>query len=455
MIQVLNKPLQSLIGYGITDVTSENDAEQMRLINGISLMGVPVCLLYGFVFGFTGFYFFSIIAFLGTPMFALPLLLNKWFGTRVGSNFLSFFAPAYFCLISVICGPECGFYLGFIILAMPAIFFYQSNRSKLFSISIALFFALLSFLISAHVAPYAKIPYSRIIYYANFVEVFVLCLLVIYLFQNALEESRTQIREKHKQIQDSIQYAKRIQNAILPADSYIQQYVKDYFLLYKPKDIVAGDFYWLEVQNNTVYFAAADCTGHGVPGAMVSVVCYNALNRAVREFGLTETGQILDKVTDLILETFEKSLTDVKDGMDISLLAIKYNKSLTENTNNSIKSIQWSGANNPLWYFKEHEHFLINADKQPVGKSYDKKPFTTHTVEYKVGMRLYLITDGFADQFGGPAGKKLMRKQLLNKLNEINSFEMNVQKSELENMLHEWQGKRSQVDDITVIGLKL
>jgi hypothetical protein len=146
------------------------------------------------------------------------------------------------------------------------------------------------------------------------------------------------VEEKNRDITDSITYAKRIQQAILPSEKTINESLKDSYIFYKPKDIVAGDFYWLEKINDTVFIAAADCTGHGVPGAMVSVVCSNALNRAIKEFGLTEPSKILDKVRELVIETFEKSESEVRDGMDISLCAI----------NNITHQVTWSGANNSL-----------------------------------------------------------------------------------------------------------
>eukprot|EP01136_Pigoraptor_vietnamica_P016106 Opistho-1_new@59854 len=142
-----------------------------------------------------------------------------------------------------------------------------------------------------------------------------------------LKESHEIITERNKDITDSINYAKRIQSAILPPTHFIDNFLKDYFILYKPKDIVAGDFYWAEHIGDHFFIAVADCTGHGVPGAMVSVVCSNALNRAVKEFDLTDPGKILDKTTDLVLETFEKSNEEVKDGMDISLLTVGFSAS--------------------------------------------------------------------------------------------------------------------------------
>lgn len=287
-----------------------------------------------------------------------------------------------------------------------------------------------------------------------------------------IQHQKQIVDEKNKEIIDSITYSKRLQDAILPPLMQIKEQFPDSFILYKPKDIVAGDFYWMEVVNGspvpgkfmesetvnspgqagkTVFIAVADCTGHGVPGAMVSVVCSNALNRAVKEFGLTETGRILDKVTDLVLETFEKSIPDVKDGMDISLLSIRYD---TGNAR-QIAEIKWSGANNPLWYFAGNRFHEIKADKQPVGKYDNRKSFITHNIGYIQGTVFYLFTDGFPDQFGGPKGKKFKYRQLEEILSTRKDLLLEEQEKILDKTFYEWKGGLEQVDDITVIGIKV
>jgi serine phosphatase RsbU (regulator of sigma subunit) len=252
--------------------------------------------------------------------------------------------------------------------------------------------------------------------------------------------------------------------------------------LYKPKDIVAGDFYWMwseatsrplvagestslnfsrgrdfeqsqpdmpsplgEGKDEVILIAAADCTGHGVPGALVSVVCSNALNRTVKEFKITEPGKILDKVRELVLETFEKSDGNIQDGMDISIAAI----------NIKTKELQWSGANNPLWYIQRNELIEVPADKQPIGKYYNSKPFTTHTLQLQKGDALYLFTDGYADQFGGEKGKKFKYKQLQQLIVDNGRVIMKEQKAILERSLEQWMGELEQVDDILVIGIRI
>ncbi len=253
------------------------------------------------------------------------------------------------------------------------------------------------------------------------------------------------IQEKQNEILESITYAKRLQQAILPPTDFINKYLNNNFILYVPKDIVAGDFYWAEIIGEHFFIASADSTGHGVPGAMVSVVCSNCLNRAIKEFKVTETGKILDKTRELVLETFEKSAEEVKDGMDISLLSI----------NTKTKRVFWSGANNPLWYIQNNELKEIKGDKQPIGKTDYPKSFTTHQIEVKESTTFYLFTDGLADQFGGPKGKKFKYKQFEDLLISNCTKTMNEQFHQINQQFISWKGNLEQVDDICIIGIKI
>nr|MBA3971090.1 SpoIIE family protein phosphatase [Bacteroidota bacterium] len=260
-----------------------------------------------------------------------------------------------------------------------------------------------------------------------------------------IELQKDLVEEKQKEIVDSMKYAKRLQEAILPPTNLVRQHLPESFVFYKPKDIVAGDFYWMEVVNDLVLIAAGDCTGHGVPGAMVSVVCSNALNRAVLEFGLTEPGKILDKTRELVLETFAKSDQEVKDGMDISLVAI--NKATTE--------IKWAGANNPLWYIANNEVQEIKPDKQAIGKTERPQPFATHSVPMQKGDTLFLFTDGYADQFGGDKGKKIKSKPLKEMLAKNSVLPIDEQKEKLEVAFDTWKSNLEQVDDVCIIGVRI
>ncbi|MBK7667951.1 MAG: SpoIIE family protein phosphatase [Sphingobacteriaceae bacterium] len=262
---------------------------------------------------------------------------------------------------------------------------------------------------------------------------------------NEIIEKKNIIEEKQKEILDSISYAKRLQEAILPPIDSLNKYFESAFIYYKPKDIVAGDFYWMENRNDYTFIAAADCTGHGVPGAMVSVVCSNALNRAVLEFNITDPGKILDKTRDLVLETFSKSDKDVRDGMDISLVAI----------NNKTKELKWAGSNNRLWYTQDGKMAEITANKQPIGKTEAPTPFTTHTIQLQKNSSLFLFTDGYADQFGGPKGKKFKYKELQSILLQNATLSSSEQSEKLNSAFVNWKGNLEQVDDVCVIGLRV
>lgn len=310
----------------------------------------------------------------------------------------------------------------------------------------------------------AELNRQKVIRYAFTIGFALVLILVIVVFKNLqqnkkknriitaqkkeVEHQKELVEEKNKEITDSITYAKRLQEAILPPVKLVEQVFPESFVLYIPKDIIAGDFYWMEHSGDFTFIAAADSTGHGVPGAMVSVVCSNALNRAVKEFKLTEPGLVLDKARELVLDTFSKSEGDVKDGMDISLLCI----------NRKQQIITWAGANNPLWFISPdntNELKEIKPNKQPIGKTDNPLPFTTHSIPYQQGTIIYLITDGYADQFGGPKGKKYKYKQLEDLIVANQNKPLPEQKTMLANSFADWKKEYEQVDDVTLLGLKV
>jgi serine phosphatase RsbU (regulator of sigma subunit) len=261
-----------------------------------------------------------------------------------------------------------------------------------------------------------------------------------------IQKQKEIVEEKNKEILDSIQYAKRLQDAILPTRKLVKSYFVESFVLYEPKDIVSGDFYWMEAKDGLTMFAAADCTGHGVPGAMVSVVCANALNKAVNELSLTDPGSILNATRDIVVETYTKTGADVQDGMDISICVYNLDR----------KELLWAGANNPLWIIRKDqpEVDVIKADKQPIGKFGKSVPFTTHKVNINEGDTIYLFSDGFADQFGGEYGKKMKPVKFKELLIENQQKNLDQQKKELFKAFKQWKGDLDQIDDVCVIGVR-
>lgn len=260
------------------------------------------------------------------------------------------------------------------------------------------------------------------------------------------------IEQKNTEIVQSIDYAKRIQKTILPGAKALKESFPKHFVFYRPKDIVAGDFYWMHVKEKKIFFAVCDSTGHGVPGALVSLVCNQALNRAVAEFDLEQPAQILDKVNEMVIEAFSgNEHEDVNDGMDASFLMVDF-----EN-----KRIEWAGANNPLWILdkkgKAPQLSEIKGNKQPIGKYDFIKPFTNHQMPLIKGNNYYLFSDGFVDQFGGPntnsGGKKFSPKKLRELILSLSGLDINNQEQKFENAFLEWKGEMEQIDDVLVAGV--
>ena len=262
-----------------------------------------------------------------------------------------------------------------------------------------------------------------------------------------LNHQKEMVEEKNKEIVDSINYALRLQKAILPTASKVKAALPDSFVLFKPKDIVSGDFYWMYEHDEQVLIAAVDCTGHGVPGAMVSVVGANSLDRCVKEFKLQEPNKILDKLCDMVIETFESSDHEVKDGMDITLCSV----------NLKTRKIKYAGAHNPLWIVKHDSLEVVEtkADKQPIGKFDYRKDFTNHEIQLEKGDCIYMFSDGYADQFGGPGGKKFKYKSLMSVLQNIHHKSMHEQHEILNEEFETWRGTLEQIDDVCVIGIRV
>ncbi|HIP36425.1 MAG TPA: HAMP domain-containing protein [Crocinitomix sp.] len=266
--------------------------------------------------------------------------------------------------------------------------------------------------------------------------------------RDEIEQQRGKLEELYKNVTDSILYAKRLQYSILPPKEKIQDIIPKSFVYFKPKDIVSGDFYWVEKIKNQSLYAAVDCTGHGVPGAFMSLVGANGLNSAVREHALSKPSEILDYLNEYVSESLNKSAEDssIRDGMDMTLCAIDYGK----------MELQYAGANNPLYIIRDGKVLITKADKFAIAsfKAGEKK-YTNHTIKLEKGDVIYVFSDGYADQFGGVKGKKFMYKNFRKLLVEIHQLSIDEQKEVLHKEMKNWQGDVEQVDDILVIGVKI
>ncbi len=263
-----------------------------------------------------------------------------------------------------------------------------------------------------------------------------------------IELQKVKMEVLFNHVTDSIRYAKRLQDAILPPDSVVKDLLPDSFVLYKPKDIVSGDFYWVEKVKNRVFFATIDCTGHGVPGAIMSIVGHNQLRQVMNMINKLQPGQILDELSRGIREALHQNVegSTTKDGMDMTLCCLDP-KSL---------ELEIAGAFNPLYFIRDGEVQEIKGNKFPVGAYIgEHKNFTNHKITLQKGDIIYIFSDGYADQFGGPKGKKFMVNQFRQLLLSIHKRPMSEQKKLLDRTLEDWKGAEDQVDDILVMGVRI
>ena len=261
-------------------------------------------------------------------------------------------------------------------------------------------------------------------------------------------EARARLEEKNKEIVDSINYAKRIQDAMMTSETYRKSVIPKSFILFKPKDVVSGDFYWVyKDQENNIFFTVADCTGHGVPGAFMSMIGTSLLNEIIVEKGIKNTNKILDEMRKQIIKSLNQDTADdQKDGMDISLCKLNLKN----------KTLEFSGAHNPLVLVSGDELSTFKGDSQAVGlETVDKKPFTKHSIKLKKGDMVYIYSDGYQDQFGGDNGKKYMTTNFKKLLLRVSKEDERKQNKLLEKELGNWMKNEAQIDDICVMGLRI
>ncbi|PLX13188.1 MAG: hypothetical protein C0594_01545, partial [Marinilabiliales bacterium] len=288
-----------------------------------------------------------------------------------------------------------------------------------------------------------------------------------------IKEAEEEILMQKQEITDSIQYASRIQSALLPPADFLCKYMDSYFILNKPRDIVSGDFYWISENSTHIYIAAADCTGHGVPGAFMSLLGITFLNEIMAIHSEISTGNILDQLKNSVIKSLHQSGTDdgdikrdiVRDGMDMAMIAL----------NKSNNQLQYSGANNPLYLVREYngsipsidkepsviinntQLFEFKADKMPIGLHYNdtEDTFTTNQIELSAGDSLYMFSDGYVDQFGGELGKKFKSKAFKELMVTNNHLSMSEIKQLLDDTHNKWKGDKEQIDDILVLGIRI
>ena len=255
-----------------------------------------------------------------------------------------------------------------------------------------------------------------------------------------------QLEEQHEELKDSIRYALRIQTSILPLESYTKKIMPENFIFYKPKDVVSGDFYWINKVQDKIFIAAVDCTGHGVPGAFMSVVGHTQLNNIILKQKESDPGKILNLLDKAVRQSLQQEQAKSNDGMDMTLICL-------DQKNNQILA---AGAHNNLYHSRDNELITYKANRFPIGGTqFEDKKFTTHTIDLQEGDAFYMFSDGFQDQFGGEKDKKFKRKNLLRLLQANENDDLAKMNDKLESAFQDWKRENEQTDDILVIGIRI
>jgi len=478
------KKIKNLItilhNIGIDDKLSNTKKKTVRLLNGVSLIfisGVLLILLLSFFMKLVMPELDNMLLVIITDVSAILLISlsfifnykRKYFLSKL--NFLIVFSSIV-VIYSIIFGKDylMEYYL-LVLMLLPLLLF--EHKKTIFFISSLIFALFIAIQLSySHFTPILKVP--DIAVSPNIVLTFVFVFVIVNYFNNEntrneeiIANEKEQVEQKNSKITDSINYAKRIQQAVFPSVDFLNKNFTDSFIFFRPRGIVSGDFYWTTKRGNKIIIAVADCTGHGVPGAFMSLLGISFLNEVVLRAENNTAGEILNFMRQKIKTTLKQTgkNNEQKDGMDMALCIVD-----TEN-----QKLEYAGAYNPLYItrkqdkltscknlanyklFKQNNTALIEikADKQPLAIHVKEKPFTTHQIDIQKNDKLYLFSDGYADQFNGKNGKKFMARNFKKTLIAIYDNPMNEQLDILNKTLDNWQNGSEQIDDILIVGIQI
>jgi serine phosphatase RsbU (regulator of sigma subunit) len=386
----------------------------------------------------------------------VPLIMHKYRLFWLARLYCLIVSNLFIVVAGSLVGKGINNHIAMIPIMLFGIILFKKTRDKIIVFLLSLLFYVLLLYLHEVVVPVYTVPeenrksFSIIFYILSLLLTFILGFYFLNInkeYEELINQQRDHLAEKNKEITDSINYAKRIQQAKLPDVTSITQFLPQSFILFKPKDIVSGDFYFFRKKANTCYIAAADCTGHGVPGALMSMVASEQLDDALRQSDkVSEILSLANKGIKSSLRQTE-SADSTRDGMDIVLCCIDYTKRL----------VKYSAANRPLWIIRHGQKQVeeIKATKKAIGGlTDDHQQFEEHELQFQSGDTIYLFTDGYADQFSGKEGKKLMTKKFKEILLSQSASDMPAQQRWLDQFIEDWKGGAEQIDDILVIGIR-
>lgn len=451
---MLKKFYHKLANTGITPNTPFSLRNKLTVLNNANIFIAVVSIFYAVIGYMNGFYLAVGVTVYSLLSIALGFLLIGRGLYKAAFHYVVWYAFIFLSSFSYMFGSINNSHYYFLFLPIAVNILFNELKPTLVYLAIGILLMLASVAFIDHCEPYYKVDADlRYFGYPNIVFVSLLIFLGVRLFKQenlknaaTIEEQRQTLEEKNREITDSINYAKRIQEALLPSTSEFSTYFRDSFVLLKPKDIVSGDFYWATSKGDTVFFATADCTGHGVPGGFMTMLGISFLDEIVNEKNIVQPAAILDNLRERIVNTLKQTGTagESKDGMDIVLCCL----------DTKTKRLSYAGANNSLYVLQDGVLTEHKPDKQPCGFYPNPVPFTNNTIQLQDGNCIYCFSDGYADQFGGVKGKKFKYKKLEELLvSTANDF--NTQKKLLSNTFDEWKGNLEQVDDVLLIGIRI
>ncbi len=453
--------IKNILNTGISGSNDDNLNRKIRISNLVSL--ITIITMVGYIpiaanYKMTGIIILNFL-FLALSFFIFYL-------HRIKKHDLAFYIAScfglfYFVSGTIFYGLVSNLHFFILIMCLIAIALFKSSMAlRIFiSLSVVSFFFLLIYMkdkpgIISFIAEMEKA--QSIISVVNLFLLFLITILFFVFFRReniiflkALLEQKEVIEEKQKEILDSINYAKRIQYALLAGDTLLNQHLPQHFILFNPKDVVSGDFYWgTALEDGSFIYITADCTGHGVPGAFMSLLNISKLSQVINENKITKPDLVLNQVRQEIIKALnaEGAIEESKDGVDAVLCKLDIQ---------SMK-LEYASANNPFYIIRNNELLTCKADKMPVGKGHDDSVlFSYNQIALHKNDMIYTFTDGFADQFGGPRGKKFKYKQLEEVLLSIHQLSMIEQKDILNKKFTSWKGNLDQVDDVLIIGVRI
>ncbi|HTF05017.1 MAG TPA: SpoIIE family protein phosphatase [Bacteroidia bacterium] len=452
--------LHRIVNLGIEEDTHFSLRNKLKVFNTAVLAILLISIFYGVAGFIAGFY----VAVVVTAYSALSNLIMFWLvkkGRHVFAfHYAMFYAFVFLTSFSLLFGAATNSYYYFLFLPIACNIFFNSQRVIVVYFIMCTLFMLFNVILTEQTKPYYEVDaVTRMLGYPNIPFVMILVFLAVSMFKKEnrkyaekIEMQKAALEEKNKEITDSINYAKRIQAALLAPASLLKKNLPEHFVLYKPKAIVSGDFYWATESvgsgSETFWLCVGDCTGHGVPGAFMSLMNISILRELIVEQKNSTPDVVLNKQREAIIRALnpDGAASAAKDGMDCILMNFERN----------LRVLHFAAANNPLLIVRNGTIVEYNADKQPVGlhEGHDA-PFTLQKVELQRGDIVYAFTDGFADQFGGPRGKKFKYSQLKEHLLKLNEKTMDEQRNYLDTVFEDWRGGLEQLDDVLIIGIKV